>query len=134
MSLDPSRVAIVVRGGPGHVKSVTLAGFSYSLDADRPGIAPGFATLVVERRVTAIHDEVLGWEPVGKPVEMSPFTGRDGITYWTARNISFPAGGTHRLWIAQYEVLPTDRRHESVDIAYFPSDGLRLLYQDLIPL
>ncbi len=134
MSLDPARIVSIVRGGPGLLKNVTLAGFSYSIDGDQTGTGPGYATLVVERRVTEIHDEVLGWEPVGKPIEMTAVTGKEGVTYWTARNVKFPAGGKHRLFIAQYEVIPTDRRRASINIAYFPSDGLRLLYQDLIPL
>jgi len=134
MSLDPVRVVSIVRAGPTLLKSVTLAGFSYSEAARQTDVAPGYATLVVERRLPHIHDQVIGWEPVGKPIEMKAVTKRGGITYWTAKNVAIPPGGKHRLFIAQYEIIPTDRRKFSATIAYFPSEGLRLLYQDLIPL
>jgi hypothetical protein len=134
MSLDPARLVTVVRASPTLLTSVTLAGFSYGKDGDQNGTGPGVATLVVERRNPAIADQTLGWEPVAKPIYMRASTLKDGLTVWTARHVPIPAGGKHRLFLAQYEEVPTDRRRISPNIAFFPSDGLRLLYQDLIPL
>jgi hypothetical protein len=134
MSLDPFRLVSIVRGGPGVLKNVTLAGYSYSRAANQDVGVPGLATLVVERRVTGVHDEVIGWEPVSDKIEMRAITGREGITFWTAGNVKIPTSGKLRLFIAQYEVLPTDRRKFTVNITYLPSEGLRLLYQDLIPI
>jgi hypothetical protein len=134
MSLDPFRLVSIVRGGPGVLKNVTLAGYSYSRAANQDVGVPGLATLVVERRVSGVHDEVIGWEPVSDKINMRAITGREGITFWTASNVKIPTSGKHRLFIAQYEVLPTDRRKTTVNITYLPSEGLRLLYQDLIPI
>jgi hypothetical protein len=134
MSVEPGRAAVIVRKSPTLLSSVTLAGYSYEKDAHQGGTGPGVAELVVERRVSSIHDEVVGWEPVEKPIAMSSYTDHSGRTFWTARDVKIPAGGKHRLFIAQYEVVPDDRRKQNVYIAFIPSRGLRLLYQDLIPL
>ncbi len=134
MQLEPGRAAVVVRKSPHLLASVTLAGYSYKHDGDNSDNGPGVATLVVERRNHEIHDETLGWEPAGDPIEMVSATDGAGLTTWRARDIKIPAGGQHRLWIGQYEVIPKDQRKQSDFIAYFPSQGLRLLYQDIIPL
>jgi hypothetical protein len=133
MSLEPGRVVAIRRKG--HVlTTVQLAGYSYSKNGHDSGDGPGVAELVLERRVPEIHDEVLGWEPVAKPIRMNPSKGKDGLTIWTARDIKVPPSGKYRLFIAQYEVIPDDRRKNSVYSTYVPSRGLRILYQDLIPL
>jgi hypothetical protein len=133
MSLEPSRVVSIRRKG--HVLTVVqLAGYSYTKDGDDSGDGPGVAELVLERRVPAIHDEVLGWEPVSKPITMNASKDKEGLTIWTARDIKVPSGGQHRLFIAQYELIPDDPRKHNVYATYVPSRGLRVLYQDLIPL
>ena len=82
-----------------------------------------------------IADQVIGWEPVSKPVVMDAHIGPDGLTTWSARNIKVPSGGKHRLSLVQYEVIPTDPRGApKIYDTYVPSRGLRVLYQDLIPL
>jgi hypothetical protein len=134
MSLEPGRAVLIKRKSPTLLESVVLAGYSYRSDGDQARTGPGLAELVVERRVPAVKDAVIGWEPVAKPIVMHATTDKKGLTVWTARNVAIPAGGTHRLYLVQYEVVPTDRRRASISIAYEPSDGVRILYQDIIPL
>jgi hypothetical protein len=135
MSLEPERVVAIRRSSPTMLEKVELAGFSYHKDGDQVETGPGLAELVVERRVPEIADEVIGWEPVSKRVIMDAKIDPDGLTTWTARNIAVPAGGKHRLFLVQYEVIPTDPRGApKVYTTYVPSRGLRVLYQDLIPL
>jgi hypothetical protein len=133
ISLEPGRAAVIVRKSRTLLESVTVGGYSYGHDGDVAGNGPGVATLVVEQRVASIHDEVIGWEPVGKPIQMIASTSK-GFTTWHARHISLPPTGKHRLWIGQYEVIPDDPRKLEIYTSYFQSEGLRLLYQDMIPL
>jgi hypothetical protein len=136
MSLEPGRIATVVRGGPHSLSSVSLAGYSYSRAAGARNVAPGEAELVIERRNSAIHDETLGWEPVGEPVKMGAERGRGGLTTWIARNVKLPTHGQLRLAINQYEVLPSDNRELARGFYRLAqrSRELRLLHQDLITL
>jgi hypothetical protein len=91
---------------------------------------------VIEKRRPAIHDETLGWEPVGDPIKMSAGRGRGGVTTWIARDVKVPKSGMIRLAVNQYEVLPTDNRKPARGFYTLTqrSQELRLLYQDVIPL
>jgi hypothetical protein len=133
MSLEPGRTAVVVRKSATELSTVSVIGNSYSVDANQSDNGPGLATVVVERRDHAIHDETLGWVPVGEPIKMSSTTDKAGTTIWTARNIKLPTHGPLRLWIGQYEVIPDDPRN-AVYVAYIEHEGLRLAYQDIVPL
>ncbi len=140
MSLEPGRVATVVRKNSHELASVTLTGYSYSAAAGASDVAPGQAELIIERRQTAIQDETLGWQQVGKPIRMKQSFGRfrlrGGPTTWIASNIKLPSSGKLRLCINQYEVLPTDNREPTRGFYLLvqPKRELRLLHQDLIPL
>jgi hypothetical protein len=136
MSLEPGRTATVVRKSSTELSSVTLSGYSYSRAAEARNVAPGTAELIIERRHKAIHDQTLGWEQVGQPINMFPSGRRGNVTAWVARNIKLPSKGKLRLCINQYEVLPTDNRKATRGFYFLavPSRELRLLYQDLIPL
>jgi hypothetical protein len=135
MSLEPGRAVVVYRGGPSFVSKVTLVGYSYTQAGDASQTAPGYARVTLERRNTLIHDDLIGWEPVGRPMEMRATSGPGGVTIWTSNGIQIPpGGGKHRLSIEQYEILPTDQRSNAVTIEGLPAQGLRLLYQDQIPL
>lgn len=136
MSLDPGRIASVVRKSSHELSSVSLAGFSYSRAAGARNVAPGEAEIVIERRNHAIHDDTLGWEPVGQPIKMNPHGGRSGTTTWVANNVKLPHHGTLRLSINQYEVLPSDNRELTRGFYRLAqrSRELRLLHQDVIPL
>jgi hypothetical protein len=136
MSLDPGRTATVVRKSATELSSVTLSGYSYTGAAGATGVAPGSAELIVQRRQTEIHDEDLGWEAVGDPIQLSPIALRDNMTAWTTRDVKLPAKAKVRLCINQYEVLPTDRRSPTTGfyaLLEAPRE-LRLLHQDLIPV
>jgi hypothetical protein len=135
MSLEPGRVATVVRKNSTTLSSVSLSGFSYSHAAGARNVAPGEAVLVVERR-SGIQDDALGWEQVGDPIRMTPHGARDGSTTWSASNVKLPSKGTLRLAINQYEVLPTDNRELTRGFYLLAqrSRELRLMHQDLIPL
>ncbi|HEY2771442.1 MAG TPA: hypothetical protein VGI87_12775 [Solirubrobacteraceae bacterium] len=136
MSLEPGRTATVVRKNSHQLSSVTLTGVSYSKSAASRAAAPGQAELIVEKRKAAIHDDTLGWEPVGDPIQMTAGHSRGGLTSWTALNVKVPASGQVRLAINQYEVLPTDNRKPTRGFYTLThrSQELRLLYQDVIPL
>jgi hypothetical protein len=135
MSLEPGRAVSIVRKSRTLLSTVTLVGYSYGRDGDDTGNGPGLATLVVERRVSAIHDDTLGWEPVDDPIEMVSSTNDAGLTTWSARQVKIPHNGTHRLWIGQYEAIPQDARKKATYLTLLrKSEGLRLLYQDIIPL
>ena len=56
-----------------------------------------------------------------------------GITVWSASNIDLPSGET-RLYIQQYEVLPTDDRMSVGPNPKTDVPGYRLLDHDMIPL
>jgi hypothetical protein len=135
MSLEPGRAVVVYRGGPGFVSKVTLVGYSYTQAGDASQTAPGYARVTLERRNQLIHDDLIGWEPVGRPMTMRATSGPGGVTIWSSNGIQIPpGGGKYRLSIEQYEILPTDQRSNAVTIEGLPSQGLRLLYQDQIPL
>jgi hypothetical protein len=135
MSLEPGRTATIVRQSAHHLSSVTLTGYSYARAAGARNVAPGQAEIIVEKRLPAVQDATLGWEQVREPIQMSAGQLRAGGTEWIARNIKLP-GGTLRLVINQYEVLPTDNREPTRGfyILARPSRELRLLHQDVIPL
>jgi hypothetical protein len=135
MSLEPGRIATVVRRNSTELASVSLSGFSYSHAAGARGLSPGEAELIVERR-TGIQDDALGWEPVGDPIRMNPHGGRGGETTWSAKNVKLPSKGKLRLAINQYEALPTDNRQlaQGFYLLAQRSRELRLMHQDLIPL
>jgi hypothetical protein len=133
LSIEPGRI-VTIRRKHNVLISVELAGYSYRMDGDESETGPGVAELVLERRVPAIHDEVLGWEPVGKAVAMNPVTFGSDLTVWSAREIHVPAAGEHRLYITQYEVIPDDPRGQDVFATFVNNRGLRILYQDIIPL
>jgi hypothetical protein len=133
MSLEPGRLAAVVRKSATHLSSVSVLGYSYKSDGRASGNGPGLATVVVERRDPSIHDETLGWEPVGRPIEMTSSTDKAGLTIWRARDIKLPHRGPLRLWIGQYEAIPDDPSNAEY-VTYLRSEGLRLAYQDIIPL
>lgn len=134
MSLEPGRQVVVVRKNHRLLQSVTLAGYSYRNDGDVGGNGPGVATLVVERRDPSIHDPTLGWAPVGKPITMRSHTDKAGVTFWQAQHVKLPSSGKLRLWIGQFEAVPDDRPPTGTYLSYHHSEGLRLLYQDIIPL
>jgi hypothetical protein len=133
MSLEPGRFAVVVRKSATELTSVSVTGYSYRSDARQFANGPGLATVVIEQRDPTIHDEYLGWSPVGSPIEMISHTDKAGLTVWTARNIKLPSQGPLRLWIGQYEAIPDDARN-AVYVTYIQNQGLRLAYQDIIPL
>jgi hypothetical protein len=135
MSLEPGRAVVVYRGGPGFLSKVTLVGYSYTQAGDASQTAPGFARVTLERKNPGIADPYVGWESVGRPIEMRASSGPGGVTIWTTDGIQIPPGpGKHRITIEQYEVLPTDKRSNNVYIEDLPSKGLRMLYSDQIPL
>jgi hypothetical protein len=134
MSLEPGRGVLVERASATLLKLVSLIGYSYTIAGVNRATGPGLARVTVERRVPQIADETLGWEPVAKPVTMRPSTMKDGLTVWTARNITIPSGGKHRLFIEQFELLPEDQRSGNTYARGFDGLGMRLLYQDLVPL
>jgi hypothetical protein len=136
MSLEPGRVATVVRGGKQMLSSVTLSGYSYSRGAGARNVAPGEAELIIEHRDSAIQDQTVGWKQVGQPIKMNAQGGRGGVTSWVARNVKLPAKGPLRLCVNQYDVLPTDNREASRGFYLLIQRAreLRLLHQDLIPL
>jgi hypothetical protein len=134
MSLEPGRSVVIQRKSKKLISFVTLTGYSYKKAGADDGTGPGYAQLILERRNPAIADPVLGWQPVGDPIKMSAFSSRGGQTTWAAREIKIPSGGTHRLLIEQYEVVPEDNRKSSPYILLVKSRGYRLLYQDVIPL
>jgi hypothetical protein len=134
MSLEPGRAVTIVRKSSTQLSSVTLSGYSYSKAAGASDVAPGVAEIVIERRVSAIADQTLGWEQVGEPLRMTAGN-HGGMTTWTANNVALPSGKV-RLCISQYELLPTDNRERRRGFYLLPrpSRDLRLLYQDVIPL
>jgi hypothetical protein len=134
MSLEPGRAVVVYRGGRDFLSKVTLVGYSYNQAGDVSDTGPGFARVILERR-TRVADENIGWEAVGRPITMHHSSGPAGVTVWSTNGIQIPHdGGTYRISIEQYEILPTDKRKNSVTIEDLPSEGLRLLYQDQVPL
>jgi hypothetical protein len=135
MSIEPGRIVTIVRGGPTFLKTVALTGISYRKAAAKRSSGPGIAQLVFERRVPEIADETLGWEQLGNPIRMEPIVGHNGITTWLARGVQIP-GGNHklRLYIQQFEVLPSENRNDPVYGRRHGTSGHRLLFQDLIPL
>ena len=91
--------------------------------------------MALERRNHLIHDDLIGWEPVGRWMTMRASSGPGGVTIWSSTGIQIPpGGGKYRLSIEQYEILPADQRSNAVTVENLPSEGLRLLYQDQIPL
>ena len=136
MSLEPGRTVVVSRKSATLLSSVTLSGYSYTKAAARSGSGPGVAQLQVEARDSRVSDPTLGWAPVGKPVTMHAKTHANGVTSWTATDVHVPKRGKHRLFIEQFEVVPTEHRDK---VLYLSLSGgnpsaLRLLYQDMIPL
>ena len=135
MSLEPGRAVVVHRGGRGFLSRVTLVGYSYTQAGDAARTAPGLAQVTLERRNPRIADELIGWEPVQRPIAMHASSGPAGVTVWSSDGIQIPpGGGKYRLTIEQYEVIPTDKRKHNVYLEDLPSSGLRMLYQDQIPL
>ena len=134
MSLEPARIVSIVRSRPSCCARSRSPASPTAWTATRSGTGPGLATLVVERRRPRDprRDARLGAgrqaDRYGRPrpTRRASPSGRRA----TSRSRTATAGCSS----SQYEVIPTDRRTENIDIAYFPSDGLRLLYQDLIPL
>ena len=142
----PGRAVSIVRKNAHLIGSLVLAGYSYSYDGADLATGPGIAEYLVERR-NGIADDVLGWEPAkdahGNLIGgvMQSHTLKSGVTEWRARDIPIPStGGPHRLYIAQYEVVPTDRRASTTATtasaaAVIPqATARRLLHQDVIPL
>jgi len=134
MSLEPGRAAIVIRHSPTLLKAVEIGGYSYRIDGDDSDTAYGYAELVIERRVPEIHDEVIGWEPVSKPQPMTVKFHKGGFTTWNLRDVKIPARGTHRLFITQYEKIPQLPRGNQAYSSFEQGIGLRIVYQDLIPI
>jgi hypothetical protein len=133
MTLDPGRAVTIVRKSPTLLASVTLSGYSYSEAGDDSDV-PGFAEVIVERRVPEIHDPEVGWDQVGPSIPMTHANLIGGLTRWEAREIKIPAHGTHRLFVSQYEIIDVDKRTRGFYAAKIPARNYRMVYQDLIPL
>ncbi len=141
MSLEPGRTVTVTRSAANSklLTSVSLSGYSYTNAADLAGKAeaPGVAQVTVEFRDTTVADPLLGWKAFGKPIAMKAKTAQSGLTTWTAKNVKLPKNGTARLYVEQFEVLPTDSRGSgALYVPIHPSKptALRLLHQDIVPL
>jgi hypothetical protein len=123
MSLEPGRSVSVIpyKDGGKVYLNVALSGPSYTqvagIDRVEGGVdaAPGIAQVLLEQREPGITDEDLGWGAVSDPVTMTATTSK-GITTWEARGIPIPSGnGQYRLYLNQYEILPSEERPELSD-------------------
>jgi hypothetical protein len=123
MSLEPGRSVSIIpyaEGGSVYL-NVALSGYSYSEVAglhrldDGSSPAPGLAQVLVEEREPSISDEDLGWVAITDPITMTPATS-GGMTTWSALGIEIPSrSGQYRLYINQYEILPSEFRAELTD-------------------
>jgi hypothetical protein len=134
MSLEPGRsVSVIPYKDAGKVYlNVALSGVSYTqvagINRVAGGIdaAPGIAQVLLEERESGITDEDLGWRAVGDPVTMTATTSK-GITTWEARGIPIPSGhGQFRLYLNQYEILPSEERPDLSDQFPAPTTPVQL--------